>query len=113
MELIPQFIPTEFPFTIASFALQPAAPRDGIMTSQVDPSRDKATCLKLISLGYARSNRVRLYGQEVQLISDPFPHQEGGIAVEVLQGSESSSRTIKLPLSVLQVAGQAEKKRSA
>lgn len=83
------------------------------MTSQVDPSQDKATCLKLISLGYGRSKRVRLYGKEVQLVSDPFPHTEGGIAVEVLQGSDSSSRTIKLPLSVLQVAGQTEKKRTA
>ncbi len=81
--------------------------------SQVDHTQEKNTCLKLISLGYARSNRVRLYGKEVQLVSDPFPHQEGGIAVEVLQGTESSARTIRLPLSVLQVAGQAEKKRSA
>ena len=83
------------------------------MTSQVDNTQDKNTCLKLISLGYARSNRVRLYGKEVQLVSDPFPHQEGGIAVEVVQGSESSSRTMKLPLSVLQVAGQSAKKRTA
>jgi hypothetical protein len=56
-----------------------------------------------MSLGFARSNRVRLYGQEVQLISDPFP-QEGGIAVEVVGGNNSSSRTMKLPLSVLQIA---------
>ena len=83
------------------------------MTSQVDPSQDNDTCLKLISLGYARSNRVRLYGREVQLVSDPFPHVEGGIAVEVVHGNESSSRTIKLPLSVLQVAGQSAKKRIA
>ncbi len=83
------------------------------MTSEVDHSQDKDTCRKLISLGYARSNRVRLYGQEVKLVSDPFPHQEGGIAVEVTEGSESSSRTIKLPLSVLQVAGQPAKKRTA
>jgi hypothetical protein len=87
--------------------------QDGIMTSQVDNAQDKDTCLKLISLGYARSNRVRLYGKEVQLVSDPFPHQEGGIAVEVKQGNESSSRTMKLPLSVLQVAGQTAKKRTA
>ena len=83
------------------------------MTSQIDPAQDKNTCLKLISLGYARSNRVRLYGKELQLVSDPFPLQEGGIAVEVLHGSESTSRTIKLPLSVLQVAGQTGTRRSA
>jgi hypothetical protein len=73
------------------------------MTSQIDHSHDKETCRKLMSLGFARSNRVRLYGQEVQLISDPFP-QEGGIAVEVVGGNNSSSRTMKLPLSVLQIA---------
>jgi len=48
---------------------------------------------------------VRLYGQEVQLVSDPFP-KEGGIAVEVVSRNESVSRTMKLPLSILQMASQ-------
>jgi hypothetical protein len=79
------------------------------MTSQVDRSPDKETCSKLISLGYARSNRVRLYGQEVQLVSDPFP-EEGGIAVEVVSQNQPVSRRMKLPLSVLQMTA---KKRTA
>ena len=79
------------------------------MTSQADPSADQATCMKLISLGYARSNRVRLYGQELQLVSDPFS-KEGAIVVEV-KGDDEVSRTMRLPLSVVQVA--AEKKRIA
>jgi hypothetical protein len=84
------------------------------MTSAVDRSLDNDTCRKLISLGYARSNRVRLYGQEVQLISDPFPHKEGGIAVEVVAKSESVSRTLKLPLPVLRVASNKKlEKRTA
>jgi hypothetical protein len=73
------------------------------MTAEVNRSPDTDTCRKLISLGYARSNRVRLYGQEMELVSDPFP-TEGGIAVEVVGENESASRRIKLPLSVLQVA---------
>ena len=81
------------------------------MTSQLDRSQDHDTCRKLISLGYARSNRIRLYGSEVELISDPFPHREGGIAVEAVEGT-SPARTIKLPLSVLQVASS-KAKRSA
>lgn len=84
------------------------------MTSAVDRSLDNETCRKLISLGYARSNRVRLYGREVQLISDPFPHKEGGIAVEVVAKSESVSRTLKLPLPVLRVASNKKlEKRTA
>ncbi len=79
----------------------------------VEQSKDRETCRKLISLGYARSNRVRLYGQEVELVSDPFPHQEGGIAIEVAENRNSSSRTIKLPLSVVQVASKNPEKRTA
>jgi hypothetical protein len=75
------------------------------MTGQVDKSHDKDTCLKLISLGYARSNRVRLYGQEVQLLSDPFS-KEGEFVVEVASHNETSKRIMKLPLSVVQVASQ-------
>jgi hypothetical protein len=83
------------------------------MTTQVDSSPHTETCRKLISLGYARSNRVRLYGLEVQLVSDPFPHGEGGIAVEVLETNASASRTLKLPLSVVQVANKKSMKRTA
>ena len=73
------------------------------MTAEVDHSLEGETCRKLISLGYARTNRVRLYGMEVKLVSDPFP-QEGGIAVQVETANGSASRTLKLPLSVLQMA---------
>ena len=76
------------------------------MTSQTD-SADEATCLKLISLGYARSNRVRLYGQELQLVSDPFS-KEGEIMVEV-KGHDNVLRTMRLPISVVQVAANNKK----
>jgi len=73
------------------------------MTGHVDRSQDKETCRKLISLGYSRSNHVRLYGQELQLVSDPFPNEDG-IAIEVVGQNEATSRTLKLPLSILQMA---------
>jgi hypothetical protein len=76
---------------------------------ETDHSQDHDTCRKLISLGYARSKRVRLYGREVELVSDPFPHREGGIAVQVADGT-TPARVIKLPLSVLQVARKAQKR---
>ena len=83
------------------------------MTDQVDRSQDTDTCRKLISLGFARSNRVRLYGLEVELISDPFPLREGGIGVEVVETNRASSRTLRLPLPVLQVAAKRPMKRTA
>lgn len=80
-----------------------------IMTSELDRIVDNDTCRKLSRLGYARSNRVRLYGQELQIVSDPFVHDEGGIAVEVVGQIDRNKRTMRLPLSVVQVARKREK----
>jgi hypothetical protein len=60
-------------------------------------------CEKLKSLGYARSNHIRLYGEQFQLVSDPFPF-ESGIAVEVVQRDGKNPRTVKLPLPILNMA---------
>lgn len=73
------------------------------MTAKVDRSIENETCRKLISLGYGRSKKVRLYGQEMNLMSDPFP-VEDGIVVDAVGAGETKTRRIKLPLSVLQVA---------
>jgi hypothetical protein len=56
---------------------------------------------------------VRLYGQELQIVSDPFVHDEGGIAVEVVADSNATRRTMRLPLSVVQVARNAPEKQIA
>jgi hypothetical protein len=85
------------------FGLPLPAATGELMTAEVDHSQDRDTCRKLISLGYARSNQVRLYGQEMKLVSDPFP-TDGGIAIEVVGSDGSPSRRIKLPLSILQMA---------
>lgn len=73
------------------------------------------TCRKLINLGYARSKRVRLYGSEVELTSDPYPDREGGFEVEARDANSQThhSRKIKLPLTVVQVAASTPEKRSA
>jgi hypothetical protein len=60
-------------------------------------------CEKLKHLGYARSNHIRLYGEQFQLVSDPFPH-ETGIAIEVVKRDDKDPRTLKLPLPVLKMA---------
>lgn len=83
------------------------------MTADIDRSVDNDTCRKLSRLGYARSNRVRLYGQELQIVSDPFLHNEGGIAVEVVADSNPVKRTMRLPLSVVQVARKVAEKKIA
>jgi hypothetical protein len=85
------------------------------MTSERNLPQDRDTCRKLINLGYARSSRVRLYGSEVELTSDPYPDRDGGFEVEARDTSsqQSSTRRIKLPLTVVQVASSTPEKKSA
>jgi len=60
-------------------------------------------CKKLKHLGYARSKHIRLYGEQFQLVSDPFPH-ETGIAIEVVKRDNQDRRTLRLPLPILKMA---------
>ncbi len=53
-------------------------------------------CTRVKHLGYAASERVRIYGKEFEIVSDPFPH-DGGIAVHVRTREESQIRLLRLP----------------
>jgi hypothetical protein len=83
------------------------------MTSEIDRFVDNDTCLKLSRLGYARSSHVRLYGQKLQIVSDPFVHHDGGIAVEVIGERNPDKRTLRLPIPVIQVARKRREKQIA
>jgi hypothetical protein len=58
-------------------------------------------CDGVKKLGYAASHRIRLYGEELELVSDPFPEADG-VAVRVKSQKDSSLRTVQLPATVLQ-----------
>jgi hypothetical protein len=56
---------------------------DSTMTSQPNVSPSIAEiCASVKRLGYGVSQSIRLYGEEFEVISDPFP-ESGGIAVNV------------------------------
>ena len=58
-------------------------------------------CARVKHLGYAASGRVRLYGEEFEVVSDPFPEADG-IAVHVTTKKDSRVRVLQLPGPVLQ-----------
>jgi hypothetical protein len=58
-------------------------------------------CARVRHLGYAASARVRLYGEEFDVVSDPFPEADG-IAVQVTTKKDSKIRLLQLPTTVLQ-----------
>jgi hypothetical protein len=52
-------------------------------------------------LGYGSQQSIRLYGEEFEVISNPFP-EAGGIAVSVKTTKGDGVRVIQLPATVLQ-----------
>lgn len=58
-------------------------------------------CASVKRLGYGVSQNIRLYGEEFEVISDPFP-EAGGIAVSVKTKTGDGMRVVQLPATVLQ-----------
>ena len=58
-------------------------------------------CASVKRLGYSARQRIRLYGEEFEVISDPFPEADG-IAVHVKTEKDTGIRVVRLPATVLQ-----------
>ena len=58
-------------------------------------------CARIKHLGYVASRRVRIYGEEFELLSDPFP-QADQIAIRAKAKGDSRVRLLRLPLSIVQ-----------
>jgi hypothetical protein len=56
-------------------------------------------CDRISKLGYSIGRRIRLYGEEMEVVSDPFL-QDGLIAVRV-RGGDASEQLIYLPTKIL------------
>jgi hypothetical protein len=76
-----------------------------IMTTSLRGVISSEICAKLKALGYARSNRIRLYGEEYEVLSDPFSRDDG-VAVEVATAKERTPRVLKLPKMILRMVSQ-------
>jgi hypothetical protein len=58
-------------------------------------------CARIKHLGYVASRRVRIYGEEFELLSDPFP-QADQIAIRAKAKSDSHVRILRLPVTIVQ-----------
>ena len=58
-------------------------------------------CERVKKLGYGAGSQVRLYGEKLEVLSDPFP-EENGIAIKVRAKGDKAERVILLPATVLQ-----------
>jgi hypothetical protein len=58
-------------------------------------------CARIKLLGYVASRHVRIYGEEFELLSDPFP-QADQIAIRAKAKSDSRVRILRLPVTIVQ-----------
>jgi hypothetical protein len=66
-----------------------------------EPPSIAEICAHVKRLGYGVRERIRLYGEEFEVISDPFPDADG-ISLNVKTKKDSNVRVLKLPSTVLQ-----------
>ena len=63
-------------------------------------------------MGYAQSKRIRIYGQEFEAMSNPFPNADG-IAIRAFSKRETAERTLQLPLPVVQMVTRQKRAKVA
>ena len=61
-------------------------------------------CAQIKKSGYAASQNVRIYGEEFEVLSDPFPN-EIGIAIRVRSRRTSQVRHLQLPATLIHRVG--------
>ena len=69
-------------------------------------------CVQLQKMGYAESKRIRIYGQDFEALSNPFPNGDG-IAIRAFSKRETQERTLQLPLPVVQMVTRQKRKKAA
>lgn len=65
-------------------------------------NRDAETCERLKGLGYAHRNRIRIYGEEFDLTSNPMA-DGNGFAIEAISRKSGQARKLRIPLSILKM----------
>jgi hypothetical protein len=59
-------------------------------------------CERLKALGYAHRNRIKIYGEEFDLTSNPIADGDG-FAIEAISRKSGKARMLRIPLSILEM----------
>jgi hypothetical protein len=75
-------------------------------TKTSQPSAEvQEICDRLKKIGYAISARIRMYGEEFEVTSNPYPDGKG-ISVEAVSKRENRARVLRIPLPILQTVAR-------
>ncbi|HTW60052.1 MAG TPA: hypothetical protein VMD99_18150 [Terriglobales bacterium] len=70
-------------------------------------SASKQTALsdRLRRLGFASASRMRLYGEEFELVSDPIITEDNGVCVDAIEKKSRRPRRVRIPITIMNMAG--------
>jgi hypothetical protein len=71
----------------------------------VQKGKQWLVCERLRALGFSNQRTIRLYGEELHLVSDPAP-DGNGYTVEVFAGKTSHAKRVRVPLPVVRMVEQ-------
>lgn len=88
---------TLFPDNAPGTDLPALASEPAMLAGSGSPAEN---CARIRELGFRTSQHIKMYGQRLELTSDPF--NEGDYtAIHALSGSDPTVRTIRLPVAIL------------
>jgi len=61
-------------------------------------------CAKLKQLGFAQENKMRLYGEEFEFLSDPIVVADGAVFVDAREKRSRQTRLVRIPLPIVNMA---------
>jgi hypothetical protein len=73
---------------------------EGVVTTAHGSLPAAEVCAQIKRFGYAVSKKIRIYGEEFIVLSDPFP-SDGGVAIHVRSNRTSHTRVLQLPATVI------------
>jgi hypothetical protein len=79
-----------------------------VITTQASPSVAEV-CAQIKRNGYATAQNIRIYGEEFEVLSDPFPNAIG-IAIHVRSRRTSQTRVLQLPAMIAHRGRGAERR---
>lgn len=77
-----------------------------LRTEETVTTNQARVCDKLKHLGYGRKSRIRMYGEEFDLTSDPRFVQDHLVVVDAVKTSSGNSQLVGIPLMVVQMVEQ-------
>jgi hypothetical protein len=65
------------------------------------PDQQFTICERLKQIGYYKSRQIRMYGEQFELVSDPFSIGDHLVVVDAIEVKSGKPRRVRIPLTII------------